>query len=97
MNEHAQEFKWVGKRPIRPDGVDKVTGRAKFGADYDLPGQLVGKVLRSPHGGHVAFLGAARAAGGAGSSDPDRRWGENRLVQFCVERARARGWSGAVW
>ena len=55
------------------------------------------QVLRSPHGGHVAFLGAARAAGGAGSSDPDRRWGENRLVQFCVERARARGWSGAVW
>ena len=48
MNEHAQEFKWVGKRPIRPDGVDKVTGRAKFGADDDLPGQLDGKVMRSP-------------------------------------------------
>jgi CO/xanthine dehydrogenase Mo-binding subunit len=44
----AQELKWVGKRPIRPDGVDKVTGRAKFGADLILPGMLVGKVLRSP-------------------------------------------------
>jgi CO/xanthine dehydrogenase Mo-binding subunit len=42
-------LKVVGTRPIRPDGVDKVTGRAKFGADYNLPGQLVGKVLRSPH------------------------------------------------
>jgi CO/xanthine dehydrogenase Mo-binding subunit len=42
-------LKIVGTRPIRPDGVDKVTGRAKFGADYNLPGQLVGKVLRSPH------------------------------------------------
>ena len=44
----AHELKWVGKRPIRPDGVDKVTGRAKFGADLILPGMLVGKVLRSP-------------------------------------------------
>ena len=42
-------YKYVGTRPIRPDGVDKVTGRAKFGADFNLPGQLVGRVLRSPH------------------------------------------------
>src|SRR5881409_3248993 len=39
----------VGTRTIRPDGVDKVTGRARFGADYNLPGQLIGRVLRSPH------------------------------------------------
>ena len=43
------DHKYVGTRPIRPDGMDKVTGRARFGADYNLPGQLVGKVLRSPH------------------------------------------------
>ncbi len=40
---------WIGTRPLRPDGVDKVTGRAKFGADLSLPDMLVGKVLRSPH------------------------------------------------
>ena len=40
---------YVGTRTIRPDGVDKVTGRARFGADFTLPGQLVGRVLRSPH------------------------------------------------
>ena len=45
----SSEFKCVGTRPIRPDGVDKVTGRAQFGADLAMPGQLVGKVLRSPH------------------------------------------------
>ena len=39
----------VGTRPVRPDGVDKVTGRAKFGADFNMPNQLVGQVLRSPH------------------------------------------------
>ncbi|MBL8702676.1 MAG: xanthine dehydrogenase family protein molybdopterin-binding subunit [Alphaproteobacteria bacterium] len=47
MNE--PRFKWVGKRPDRPDGPDKVTGRARFAADFNMPGQLVGRVLRSPH------------------------------------------------
>ena len=44
-----KKLKWVGTRPPRPDGVDKVTGRAKFGADLYVPGMLIGKVLRSPH------------------------------------------------
>jgi len=42
-------FRVIGTRPIRHDGVDKVTGRAKYGADYTFPGMLHGKVLRSPH------------------------------------------------
>ena len=45
----GQKFKVVGTRPLRPDGIDKVTGRAKFGADYSAPGQLVGRIMRSPH------------------------------------------------
>ena len=49
MSRPQQAFKWVGTRPVRPDGVPKVTGAAKFGADYHLPGMLYGKVLRSPH------------------------------------------------
>ena len=43
------EYKVVGKRPIRHDGVDKVTGKARYAADVQLPGALHGKVLRSPH------------------------------------------------
>ena len=39
----------IGGRPVRPDGVDKVTGRALFGADFAVAGQLCGRVLRSPH------------------------------------------------
>src|SRR5437868_13285023 len=42
-------FKWVGTRPIRPDGVPKVTGRAMYGADFATAGTLYGKVIRSPH------------------------------------------------
>ena len=45
----GQSFKSVGTRPLRPDGVDKVTGRARYGADYNAPGQLVGHILRSPY------------------------------------------------
>ena len=43
------EFNVVGTRPVRPDGADKVTGRARYGADHNLPGLLYGKILRSPH------------------------------------------------
>ena len=42
-------FKVVGTRPIRPDGIEKVTGRARFGADAVAPGMLFGSVLGSPH------------------------------------------------
>ena len=45
----TQEYKVVGTRPIRHDGTDKVTGRAQYSADIQLPGLLHGKVLRSPH------------------------------------------------
>src|SRR5437667_12071993 len=41
--------KWIGQRTIRPDGADKVTGRAAFAADTNMPGMIWGKVLRSPH------------------------------------------------
>ena len=44
-----QEFDVVGSRPIRHDGPDKVTGRARYGADIQLPNLLFGKMLRSPH------------------------------------------------
>ena len=50
-----RKFKYVGTRPIRHDGVDKVTGRANFGADFDAPGMLHGALLRSPHA-HARIL-----------------------------------------
>ena len=43
------EYDVVGTRPLRPDGADKVTGRALYGADFSAAGLLHGKVLRSPH------------------------------------------------
>ncbi len=49
MVEARTEYRVIGTSPIRPDGVDKVTGRAVFGADVRLSGMLVGRVKRSPH------------------------------------------------
>jgi len=49
------ELKVVGTRPIRPDGVDKVTGRANFGADMKMAGMLHGRIKRSPHA-HARIL-----------------------------------------
>ena len=45
----TQDYRVVGTRPTRHDALDKVTGRAAFGADIHLPGMLHGRVLRSPH------------------------------------------------
>ena len=44
-----KEFDVVGTRPIRHDGADKVTGRARYSADSFPVGYLHGRVLRSPH------------------------------------------------
>jgi len=52
----SRHDKTVGTRPVRPDGIPKVTGAARYGADYNPPGLLYGKVLRSPHP-HARILG----------------------------------------
>jgi len=46
---NSQQYRVVGTRPIRHDGVDKVIGAAKYGADTQLSGMVHGKILRSPH------------------------------------------------
>ena len=70
MGAERKEYRWVGKRPIRPDGVDKVTGRAQFGADFALPNMLMASVLRSPHAhAHIRGIDTSarrRVAGGEG-------------------------------
>jgi len=48
-NEPERKLKVVGTSPVRPDGVPKVTGIARYGADFTLPGMLWGAILRSPH------------------------------------------------
>ncbi|MBN8891366.1 MAG: oxidoreductase [Rhodospirillales bacterium 70-18] len=59
---NKSDLKVVGTRPVRPDGVDKVTGRATFGADYTMPGMLMGRVKRSPHAhARIVSIDASKA------------------------------------
>ena len=62
MNASTNSYRWVGKRTIRPDGLEKVTGRAAFGADHAMPRMLVGRILRSPHShAHIVSIDTSRA------------------------------------
>ena len=47
--QSSRSFKFIGKRPLRPDGIEKITGKALYGADINIPGSIYGKILRSPH------------------------------------------------
>jgi xanthine dehydrogenase molybdenum-binding subunit len=49
VDTRSQPFRILGRKMPKVDAVDKVTGRAQFGADVPLPRLLVGKVLRSPY------------------------------------------------
>jgi CO/xanthine dehydrogenase Mo-binding subunit len=51
----STSYNAVGKRPIRHDGYDKVTGKAQYGADIKLPALIYGAILRSPHA-HARIL-----------------------------------------
>lgn len=53
--DQTQGYRLIGTRPDRPDGLDKVTGRARYGADISAPGMLHAAVVRSPHA-HAKIL-----------------------------------------
>ena len=48
-------YQVIGTRPPRHDGADKVTGRAIYGADFQMNGLLHGAMARSPHA-HARLL-----------------------------------------
>ena len=54
-NDHQRQFKVIGTRPPRPDGIEKVTGKAQYGADLNVANMLFAKILRSPHA-HAKIL-----------------------------------------
>lgn len=49
MVDTAPRTTYIGASTPKVDGVDKVTGAARYGADMRLPGMLEGRILRSPH------------------------------------------------
>ena len=43
------KYNVIGTRPIRHDGLEKVTGKAVYSADVQLPNMSYGAILRSPY------------------------------------------------
>ncbi|HET7007133.1 MAG TPA: xanthine dehydrogenase family protein molybdopterin-binding subunit [Candidatus Binatia bacterium] len=51
----VEKYNVIGKAQLRNDGVEKVTGKALYTVDVDLPGMAHGKILRSPYA-HARLL-----------------------------------------
>ncbi|MEX0761595.1 MAG: xanthine dehydrogenase family protein molybdopterin-binding subunit [Dehalococcoidia bacterium] len=49
QKSRTRRYTVVGTKPVRHDGLDKVTGRAKFGADVKLSDLVHGAILCSPY------------------------------------------------
>src|SRR6476469_1269967 len=94
----SSEFQYIGTRPLRPDGVDKVTGRARFGADLAMSGQLVGAVLRSPYAhARIRSIDTSAAEKLAGvkavitaEDTPKRGWGAFRKDMYPLAVGKVR-------
>ena len=86
FDEKTEGFRVVGTRPDRPDGIDKVTGRARFGADAAAPGMLHAAIVRSPHAhARIVRINAEKALAASG-------------VKAVVTRADfAEGLEGEMW
>ncbi len=93
--QRANGFKVIGTRPIRHDGLDKVTGRAKFAPDVQMAGLLHGKILRSPHA-HARIksinTGKAEALAGVTAIATSRDFPivEEKLMDFSETMGSAR-------
>ncbi len=92
-----KQFKVIGTRVKRPDGIDKVTGRARYGADAFAPGQLIGLVLRSPHAhARIKKIDTSKAEALAGvkavitSADLPDLTGGDRGMRDILENCMAR-------
>jgi len=92
----AADFEVMGASPPRLDGIEKVTGAAKYAADIRLPGMLYARLLRPPmHGATLAQLDLSGAEALPGVSVV-RRDGlvallhaDPEVLQAALERVKA--------
>ena len=93
------ERQYIGKPARRVDAADKVTGRARYVADYQLPGMLYARCLRSelPHAGIASLdvtpalqVPGVRAAITNADFANEGRFGFPVTDQFMLARERVR-------
>ena len=95
QSEGTKKYRVVGTRPIRHDGLEKVTGAAKYGADVQLAGMLHGKVLRSPYAhAYVKSIDTSKAEALPGvfavASSKDFPIIQDQVVDFAESQGSAR-------
>ena len=95
QSKSPSNYKVIGTTPIRHDGLDKVTGAAKYGADISLPGMLHGKILRSPHlHARIRSIDTSKAEALPGvmavATSKDFPIVEDRVIDFAEVRGNAR-------
>jgi len=89
-----QNYSFIGKSIPRVDGLEKVTGKARFTADFSLPGMLHARLLHSPYAhARITRLDASKAerlpgvkAVLTGKDVPDKRDGVLLLDQYTLPR-----------
>ena len=94
-SEQRGTYHVLGTRPTRHDALDKVTGAARYGADFQLPGMLHGKILRSPHAhARIHSIDTSKAAALPGvravATAQDFPIVEDRLIDFAELQGNAR-------
>ncbi|MCL5959849.1 MAG: xanthine dehydrogenase family protein molybdopterin-binding subunit, partial [Chloroflexi bacterium] len=83
-----EEYAVIGKRVPKTDALELVTGKARFASDIKLPGMLVGKILRSPHG-HAKPFGPNIADDVAIKVDKVRYFGDEVAAVAAVDEDTA--------
>src|ERR1700756_1070728 len=94
-SDSAELYKYVGTRPVRPDGVPKVTGRALYGADFAMPGMLAGRALPSPHAhARIRSIDTSKAAAlpGVKAVVTSADFPEQKFEYFGPERGQQNYW-----
>ncbi|MCC6457870.1 MAG: xanthine dehydrogenase family protein molybdopterin-binding subunit [Caldilineaceae bacterium] len=88
--EADAKFSVIGQRQTRIEGAEKVTGRAQYSYDIQLPGQLYARVLRSPYPhARITSIDASQAEALHGvhavltlANSPDIEWYEEKCKLF---------------
>lgn len=89
-----QNYSQIGKSVLRVDGLEKITGKARFSADFLLPGMLHAKLLHSPYAhARITRIDTSRAEQLPGVRSvltakdvPDKRDGVLLLDQYTLPR-----------
>ncbi len=98
FDQEKDQFRVLGTRPDRPDGLDKVTGKARYGADMSASGMLHGAIVRSPHAhARIVKIDASKALAMKGvkavvtrADFPDGQKGEDwNIMENCMAGERA--------